>query len=426
MPYGIRVGGDNDERGGRESGAGAARRGIAMLSVPTLWIVFIVNFCALGLVWGYVMRSYPKFTAAPYWTAAALVAAVGAGLGVMRGLVDSRAPLVLSSLLLIFACCLLFHGLQRFYGKPVSWRSTIWILCCSIAGLTVFVTIYDDVSARIIVYSLGQSAPIVLALRLLIARPGERATPGARLASFVAMLMIAVYVVRCVAAILEIGGEATVIQFNSFQAALVLILVFLSMMWNFGFLLMAIDRLRAEVADLALLDDLTGISNRRHLQQRLTAESMMAQQNSDVFSILVIDLDGFKAINDQHGHAAGDECLRMFTRAAQSRLRPRDLLSRIGGDEFCIVLPATTQREAAMIARHVLETCRAQVPLYAGAAISASIGVAQWHAAIGSDTERLVAAADEALYAAKSKGKNRFAIFDHAPRGMEPALRQSA
>lgn len=79
-----------------------------------------------------------------------------------------------------------------------------------------------------------------------------------------------------------------------------------------------------------------------------------------------------------------------------------------------------------MIARHVLETCRAQVPLYAGAAISASIGVAQWHAAIGSDTERLVAAADEALYAAKSKGKNRLAIFDHAPRGMEPALRQSA
>ena len=85
------------------------------------------------------------------------------------------------------------------------------------------------------------------------------------------MLMIAVYVVRCVAAILEIGGEATVIQFNPFQAALVLILVFLSMMWNFGFLLRAIDRLRAEVADLALLDDLTGISNRRHLQQRLTA-----------------------------------------------------------------------------------------------------------------------------------------------------------
>ena len=399
---------------------------MAMLSVPTLWIVFVVNFCALGLIWAYVMRSYPKFTAASYWTAAALFAAAAAGLGVMRGLVDNRAPLMLSSLLMIFAGCLLLHGLQRFYNKRVSWRATLVILGSSVIALAFFFTVYDDVSSRIIVYSIGQSVPIVQALRLLMARHDGRATPGARLSSFVAILMIAIYVIRSVGALFNIGGDATVINFNPFQAALVLILVFLSMMWNFGFLLMAIDRLRAEVADLALLDDLTGVANRRHLQQRLATETVLAQQSGEVFSILVIDLDGFKAINDRHGHAAGDECLRLFTQAAQSRLRPRDMLSRVGGDEFCIVLPATTQREAAMIARHILETCRAQPPLYAGAAIGASIGVAQWHPAIGHKVDRLVAAADEALYAAKSQGKNRFAIFDHAPRGMEPAFRQSA
>ncbi len=407
-------------------GGSAARCRIDMLSVPTLWIVFIVNFCALGLVWAYVMRSYPKFTAASYWTAAALIAAAGAGLGVMRSLVESRAPLLLSSLLMILAGCLILQGLRRFYGKPASWRATIWILAGSVIGLSFFFTVYDDVSSRIIVYSIGQAAPIALALRLLMARRGERATPGARLSSFVAALMIAIYALRSGAAMLDIGGDATVINFNPLQAALVLILVFLSMMWNFGFLLMAIDRLRSEVADLALLDDLTGVANRRHLQQRLVAECAAAQQTGEVFSILAIDLDGFKMINDRFGHAAGDECLKLFTRAAQSRLRPRDMLSRVGGDEFCVVLPATTQREGAMIARHLLETCRAQTLPYSGMAIGLSLGVAQWHSAIGSDTERLITAADEALYAAKSQGKNRFAIVDHAPRGMEPALRQSA
>ena len=79
-----------------------------------------------------------------------------------------------------------------------------------------------------------------------------------------------------------------------------------------------------------------------------------------------------------------------------------------------------------MIARHILEACRAQVLPYEGVTIGVSIGVAQWHAAVGANVERLIGVADEALYAAKSQGKNRYAIFDHAPRGLEPPMRQSA
>src|SRR4029077_7093741 len=95
---------------------------------------------------------------------------------------------------------------------------------------------------------------------------------------------------------------------------------------------------------------------------------------------LVIDLDGFKAINDTHGHAAGDACLQHFTLMAQTRLRPGDMLARSGGDEFCIVLPASTLREAAIIARRVLQVCRDDAEASGGLdlPIAVSIGIAQW------------------------------------------------
>ena len=180
---------------------------------------------------------------------------------------------------------------------------------------------------------------------------------------------------------------------------------------------MAMDRLRNEVADLALLDDLTGVGNRRHLLQRLTEECARSERSGEPFALLVIDLDGFKAINDTHGHAAGDACLQHFTLMAQTRLRPGDMLARTGGDEFCIVLPASTLREGAMIARRVLDVCRADAEACVGAdiPIAVSIGVAQWTREMGAFPDRLMAAADHALYAAKKDGKNRHAVYDPAP-----------
>ena len=131
----------------------------------------------------------------------------------------------------------------------------------------------------------------------------------------------------------------------------------------------------------------------------------------------MIDLDGFKMINDTHGHAAGDACLQHFTLMAQTRLRPTDMLARTGGDEFCVVLPASTLREGAMIARRILDVCREDAEACVGAdiPIAISIGVAQWTRDMGVFPDRLIAAADHALYAAKNEGKNRYAVDEPAP-----------
>lgn len=397
--------------------AGRRRSEHVMLSVPTLWIVFVVNFLALGLVWTHVMRSYPTLVAARYWAAAAFTAAFFAGVSMLRGHVDSMLPLLFGGGGLIFAICLCTMGIRRFYERPVSWQTTFITVGSSIVGLAFFLYVREDMPMRIFIYSTAQAVPIGMTLRLVLSRKDGRINSGAQLAGIVGALIICVSVIRSVCAFLGIGGGVSYVNFNSLQASLLIALVFLSMTWNFGFLLMAIDRLRNEVVDLALVDDLTGVANRRQLLGRLEEACAMSQRSGEPFALLVIDLDGFKEINDTHGHAAGDACLRHFTLMAQMQLRPGDLLARTGGDEFCILLPATALRDAAVIAERVLDACREDAAGCVGAdvPIAASIGLAQWTQAIGVCSERLLAVADQALYAAKNQGKNRYAACESAP-----------
>ena len=386
-----------------------------MLNVPTLWTVFVVNFLALGVIWAYVTRSYPTFAAARFWMASCFVGAIGAMTALIRLFVSSPLPLLLGAAGVIAASCLAAMGIQRFYDRPVSWRLMMATGGLSLAGVVVFMVGFEHMQLRMLSYTLGQALPLVLALRLLLWPPEGRVSPGARLSGIVILAIIAILMVRTIGNLL--GHDLSAKAGGQTHAVMVLGLLFLSMTLNFGFLLMAMDRLRGEVADLALLDDLTGVANRRHLLQRLTEQCASSERSNAPFSLLVIDLDGFKTINDTHGHAAGDACLKHFTLMAQTRLRPGDMLARTGGDEFCVVLPSSSLREAAAIARRILEVCRQDAETCTGndIPIAISIGVAQWDRDIGAFPDRLMANADHALYAAKKNGKNDFAVYDPAP-----------
>jgi diguanylate cyclase (GGDEF)-like protein len=395
---------------------GDERALLAMLSVPTLWTAFIVNFLSLGLIWAYILYSYPSFEAARFWTGSAFSAVAGASLAMLAIATGSLTPMVAAGTAITFSGCLALMGIRRFYHEPTRWRTSLLITASTGLGLSFFVFAYDSATMRIVIYSLAQTVPLSLSLRLLLTAQNGRINAGARLAAGTTVVMIAIFLFRALGRLL-LGDGFSFMHFSAPQPIMVLLLIFLSMVWNFGFLLMAMDRLRNEVADLAMMDDLTGVGNRRQLLQRLSEECARSTRSNQPFALLVMDLDDFKAINDTYGHAAGDACLQHFTLMAQTRLRPGDLLARTGGDEFCVVLPACGLHEGTLIARRIIDVCREDAAGCVGhdIPIAVSVGVAQWTREVGSLPDRLMAAADHALYIAKKEGRNRHAVYELAP-----------
>src|ERR1700742_514709 len=114
-----------------------------MLNVPTLWTAFVINFLALGLIWAYILHSYPSFKAARYWTGSALALATGSLIATLMLVTDSLVPLLFGGTTVVLASCLATMGIRRFYGEPVLWRQTVALTALNLAGLSIFIFGYD-------------------------------------------------------------------------------------------------------------------------------------------------------------------------------------------------------------------------------------------------------------------------------------------
>ena len=164
-----------------------------------------------------------------------------------------------------------------------------------------------------------------------------------------------------------------------------------------------LTELLRKVQDLATHDDLTGLANRRHGQERLTQEVARFKRQGRAFSIAIIDMDHFKSINDAHGHAVGDEVLKAFAAEATSMLRAGDVMARWGGEEFLLLLPDTGGPQALASVTRLLERVRA-LPRTCQQPLSFSAGVTEHRA--GEAVAETVARADREMYVAKRMGRN--------------------
>ncbi|MCB1920004.1 MAG: diguanylate cyclase [Candidatus Competibacteraceae bacterium] len=176
-------------------------------------------------------------------------------------------------------------------------------------------------------------------------------------------------------------------------------------------------KLKSErLEQLALLDGLTDIPNRRALEETLKRECAQSHRHRAPLSILMVDVDHFKAFNDCYGHGAGDECLIRVAHALERGLRrPGDFVGRYGGEEFIVILPACDQAGAVVIAEHLQQQIAdLHIPHACSSAtdhVTISIGLTSRQAKSKDACYEMLHEADQALYAAKAQGRNRVSVL---------------
>jgi diguanylate cyclase (GGDEF)-like protein len=184
--------------------------------------------------------------------------------------------------------------------------------------------------------------------------------------------------------------------------------------YSFGVLLLSIsaillssEQLRNEMAKLLKYDALTGALTRRSAFEYGENELARSSRSGTVFSVLLIDLDHFKEINDKYGHQKGDVVLTEFVQRVEQVLRRPSVMGRYGGEEFIVLLPDTTKEKAVQVAERIQNHLRAhaQQPK-----VTASIGVASFSQAQGDNLDTMIGRADTALYAAKNNGRDQIVV----------------
>jgi diguanylate cyclase (GGDEF)-like protein len=178
-----------------------------------------------------------------------------------------------------------------------------------------------------------------------------------------------------------------------------------------------VEALQAALRDQAVRDFLTGLFNRRYLNEVLPSMLALAQRNREPLALAIIDFDHFKAVNDEHGHAAGDALLAEFGRLLAARLRKSDVACRYGGEEFCLLMPHTEAAAARRKLASLQEGWREKVFRFESGSVSGctfSVGIADSQSAPGS-LDVLLRSADTAGLDAKRRGRDRIVVFDGDP-----------
>ena len=207
-------------------------------------------------------------------------------------------------------------------------------------------------------------------------------------------------------------GDAAFGRANAFyMAAFVPVVVTIPVCYATARMALQLSVAHARLKQLAHTDELTGLTNRRSFFERADEILDGAADNGEPLALLVIDADYFKQLNDTYGHATGDAALQFITERLESCVRKTDLLCRLGGEEFAILLHGMDEAGASRLADRILEKVANQPMVWDSKIIemSVSCGIADTH--VSYEMTALFKAADDALYAAKSDGRNRRVLY---------------
>lgn len=226
-------------------------------------------------------------------------------------------------------------------------------------------------------------------------------------------LFVSLFVTWGVVEVMNEGGDNVSLQLSLQVAAIVTIVGSLTLGAFLTNLLIKTHELQEEMKHLATFDTLTGLLNRRVFMERVNHLFNVAIREEESFSIVIIDIDHFKAINDTYGHTVGDRALTAFGKLLRSSLRKSDLACRYGGEEFALFLPNTDTKQAREISERIHQLARANGLAHDKDVIrpTLSIGIVSFPQERAAAAEGLVNMADRALYHAKKTGRNRTVCY---------------
>lgn len=398
------------------------------MDIGTLFAAQSVMLVGYTVVLVTVARSQPDLKGIRWFAGSSVAMLAGTLLGqwlggpfdawVVTNLAVGHAPLhgaaldsfliVLDDLLMLLPLVCVRNGLAEFVGEDSQRRTTdLPIVLTTGVGLAWFTVAHPNPVGRDAIYSLAAGLEASLGCYLLVRYRPAGGRHAATLMTGIMGICGLTANIRVVS-ILLLGAPLLHFLPDGAPGVTILVRMIFCFVVSFCFLWMVTEQLRSSLEQLAHTDYLTGTLNRRFLRACAERELALSQRSGQDLSVLVIDIDHFKLVNDTYGHSTGDESLRRVAAALREVLRQADLLARYGGEEFVIVLPATNGESALLLA----ERLRAKIEALCFGSewmrirLTASFGVAQYRTGAES-WDTLLGRADHALYAAKQAGRNR-------------------
>lgn len=370
-------------------------------------LIILITSCFVALAMAGVLfiisRTYPKsIRGLTDWSWAALVMGLSLPLLIAKGHVPDLFSIVLATLMILAGFMLMNAGIRKFSGTQARINRALLVLfvLAYVSLLAWFTYAQPSVAMRVAILNLFTLVVIFDLLRVALKQLPR--TAGRNVLVFSLTILIGARVVRLASLMLGFDQPTGVFDASVSQLVYLAIPTIMIPLGTISFVLLASEKLRRDLEFTSRYDDLTQCLNKRAAMEALQREIARARRHGSKLSIMLVDLDNFKHINDTHGHLEGDKVLVDFSKRVTRFLRETDQLSRFGGDEFMAVLPDTGLEQASLVAGRLHEAGREGQPI----AWSVSIGLSEWL-----DQDDSVAAlltrADKALYKAKAFGRNQ-------------------
>lgn len=372
------------------------------IDLRTVILLTSVISVVMSVVLFTVYRTYPSsIRGLRCWSIGAMIVAASAILFGLRDLVPLPVSVVGGNATLLAGAGFWLLGTQVFYGQRRGWWTFSLAIGLGLAGVLWF--LWGDPSFR------GRTLCVTSVLTglfvyqtVIVLRHGGPHLPTRILALTMGILAFSL-ALRCVTTLVDSLASTDLYTSTPLQVAFLSVNQFASMMMTLAFVMVATHRLRMELERRSTLDPLTGLLNRSAFWVLFEHERRRAMRQGDALALLMLDLDRFKLINDNHGHAVGDQVLSDFAQRVTAVLPPDSGFGRFGGEEFLVLLRnGSAALDCAQAIRLTVMTAVVDdLPSY-----TCSIGVAIADVA-APVLEDMLRAADEALYRAKSAGRNR-------------------